>query len=97
MDTDVDECGSCCPGWASKLRPMGLHYYGGVVDDAGNLLEIHSRSTMCTLGIRTPVSKQPLSKDWTASFGTVGNYATELLPSQALVRGRGWYTRYAHG
>ena len=46
---------SCCPEWANQLTSVGPHYFGGVVDDAEGLLELHSRSTMCTFGTRTSV------------------------------------------
>ena len=46
---------SCCPEWANQLTSVGPHYYGGVVDDAEGLVELHSRSTMCTFGTRTSV------------------------------------------
>ncbi len=48
---------SCCPDWAQQLKSIGQHYYGGVVDDAESLLELHSRSTLSTFGTRTSVSK----------------------------------------
>lgn len=42
-----------CHDWAITLKPVGLNYFGGIVDDASYLLELHSRSTMCTFGTRT--------------------------------------------
>ena len=52
---------SCCLNWASTLKPVGVHYYGSVLNDAESLLELHSRSTMCNFGTSTSTSK-PLAK-----------------------------------
>ena len=46
---------SCCSEWANQLTSVGPHYYSGVVDDAEGLLELYSRSTMCTFSTRTSV------------------------------------------
>ena len=59
--TELPRADYCCPSWASTLKPVGVHYYGGVVDDAESLLELHTRCTMCTFGTRTSTSK-PLPK-----------------------------------
>ena len=61
----MTENDSCCPEWANQLKPVGLHYFGGLVQDAESLLELHSRSTMCTFGTRTSVTKlsRPMSDE----------------------------------
>ena len=43
------------PDWAKDLKLVGLHYYGGTVDDADSLLEVHKRNTLCTFGTRNSV------------------------------------------
>ncbi len=51
------------PDWAKDLNPHGQHYYGSIVDDAETLLELHSRSTLCTFGTHTSVLYNLPSKD----------------------------------
>ncbi len=68
---------SCFPDWAKKFKPIGQHYYGGVVDDAESLLELHSRSTVSTFGTRTSVSK--VSKQ--VQVDTVGENKAPIVTS----------------
>jgi len=51
------------PDWAKDLKLVGLHYYGGTVDDADSLLEVHKRNTLCTFGTRNSVLNSVASSD----------------------------------
>ena len=44
------------PLWARDLSPIGLNYFGGVVDNAEEILENHKLSTQCSFGTRTSTS-----------------------------------------
>ena len=48
---------SCTPQWASNLKPVGLHYYGGIVDDAKATQENHKITKSC-FGTRTSAKKK---------------------------------------
>jgi len=49
---------SCIPHWASNLKPVGFHYYGGIVDDAEATLENHKIVTKSCFGTRTSAKKK---------------------------------------
>ena len=53
------------PLWARDLSPVGLNYFGGVVDNAEVILEKHKLSTQCSFGTRTSISSA--SKDAAAA------------------------------
>ena len=48
---------SCTPQWDSNLKPVGLHYYGGIVDDAEATQESHKITKSC-FGTRTSAKKK---------------------------------------
>ena len=52
---------SCKPAWATALKPVGLHYYAGVVDDGEKALEIHKIATQSCFGTRTSAKKSSVS------------------------------------
>ena len=37
----ITRMSSCKPPWAAHLKPVGLHYYGGVAHDVKEILEKH--------------------------------------------------------
>ena len=45
------------------LKPLGAHYYGGVVDDLDDILEVHRRETLSTFGTRTSVKNIIIRND----------------------------------
>ena len=53
---------SCKPAWAADLKPVGLHYYGGVVDDDEQILEKHKIATQSCFGTRTSSKKSASHK-----------------------------------
>lgn len=48
---------TCKPAWARDLKPVGLHYYGGVVNDGEEILEKHKIATQSCFGTRTSTKK----------------------------------------
>ena len=48
---------TCKPAWASNLKPVGLHYYGGIVDDGEAILEKHKIATQSCFGTRTSAKR----------------------------------------
>ena len=44
--------------WTSHLNPVGLHYFGGVVEDAEEVLEQHRLATRSCFGTRTSTQKK---------------------------------------
>ena len=52
---------SCKPAWAAALKPVGLHYYAGVVDDGEKALEVHKIATQSCFGTRTSAKKSSVS------------------------------------
>lgn len=50
-------------GWKADLRPVGLHYYGGIVEDADQVLEKHKIATQACFGTRSSVKKTVVRSD----------------------------------
>lgn len=50
-------------GWKADLRPIGLHYYGGIVEDADQVLEKHKIATQACFGTRSSVKKTVVRSD----------------------------------
>ena len=48
---------SCKPTWAAALKPVGLHYYAGVVDDGEKALEMHKIAIQSCFGTWTSAKK----------------------------------------
>ena len=49
--------------WKADLRPVGLHYYGGIVEDAEQVLEKHKIATQTCFGTRSSVKKVVVRSD----------------------------------
>ena len=52
---------TCKPAWATDLKPVGLHYYGGVVECGEEILEKHKIATQSCFGTRTSSKKKTVS------------------------------------
>ena len=49
--------------WKADLRPVGLHYYGGIVEDADQVLERHKIATQACFGTQSSVKKTIVRSD----------------------------------
>ena len=45
------------PAWAANLKPVGLNYYVGIIENAEDLLEHHKVVTQSSFGTRSSTKK----------------------------------------
>ena len=72
LDTGA-ECMEKKPSWARDLSSVGINYYGGVVDNAEEIIEKHKVSTQCSFGTRSSTSNQTSSTTTTCMMPAVAD------------------------